>query len=171
MLNSSTQMTLQIGENFSYMGISASDDKEDWDPVESPLNDITLPWDPRVHRPWMLPDTYTSENRPPAQILLTNFGWNNPDRAFGLKFRRFARERELFQGVINHPWFNPTDWEDIESGRAGIDPNLRYYVFLDVHQCFDAHYPVYHGFVKNGDLQMNRTIENVNNNHCPAKNR
>jgi hypothetical protein len=42
---------------------------------------------------------------------LTNFGWNNPDRAFGLKFRRFARERELFQGVINHPWFNPTDWD------------------------------------------------------------
>lgn len=110
-------------------------------PENAYASDPTLYWDPNVERLW-LDGNNTSQKRPPAQILLTNVGWNNPANN-ALLVPRSLRETWLFEGVINHPWFLPTGWQDIESGVTQVDPSVLYYVFMDFFQCYDHHWPHY----------------------------
>ena len=108
-------------------------------PNASLINDKTLKWDPEVERYWLDPELANPmevppEKKPPAQILLTTLGWNQPNQTLGMQFMRSARETWLFEGVINHPYFHPTGWDDIESGKVEIQPDIQYYVFLDKYQ-------------------------------------
>jgi Exostosin family len=103
----------------------------------SPLNDQTLNWSTTVERQWLGP------KKPPAMLLLTNFGWNQPNQTAGLEIYRCLRTRYLVNGVINHPWFHPTAWEDINSGAVELSPTTRYYVFLDRETCAERNYPFY----------------------------
>ena len=78
-------------------------------------------------------------------VLLTNFGWNQPNVTAGLEIYRGLRTRMLVHGIINHPWFHPTAWEDINSGRLQVSPTTRYYVFLDRDTCLEMNCPNYMG--------------------------
>jgi hypothetical protein len=120
------------------------------------LHDKTVVWSSDVRRPWL--DTETS-SQPPAQILLTNYGWNHPNERRGLNHVRSLRHTALLNGIINHPWFHPTAWEDMLSNKTSIDPNIRYYVFLDKNTCFEANWPHYGLDEKrNYDRSHNRTL-------------
>jgi len=119
------------------------------------LNDITIDWDETVDRIWLNP----TAAKPTAQLLLTNFGWNQPNQTAALQYPRTIRLRKLLQGIINHPWFHPTAWQDIIEGRAEIDPTIRYYVFLDAETCFESNWPNYgKGDRANADIQENRIV-------------
>jgi hypothetical protein len=49
-------------------------------------------------------------------LLLTKLGWDQVDQEIALRdFGRRIRKTELMEGVINHPWFHPTAWEEYES--------------------------------------------------------
>jgi len=125
--------------------------------VRIPLNDKTLDWSPDVRRLW-LEKSPSSRPSAPAKLLLTTVGWNQPNQTTGLKFPRSKRVRGLVQGVINHPWFDPTAWEDILSNKATPDPSIRYYVFLDVDTCFESNWPKYgSGYKANCDTKFNRS--------------
>jgi hypothetical protein len=65
--------------------------------LNNPLHDKTLDWDPTVQHQWLDPNS----TRPPAMLLLTNTGWNQPDQEEGIKLWRSWRGRMLTQGVIN----------------------------------------------------------------------
>ena len=100
-------------------------------PTQSLIHDKTLHWAPHVDRRWLRPFN-ASNPKPPVQLVLTAIGWNQPNQTLALQNEaRGARETVLMEGVINHPWFHPTAWEDIESGRLEIDPDVQYYVFFD----------------------------------------
>lgn len=114
------------------------------------LNDQTLDWDGTVYRPWL---EDTSET-PPAMLLFTQFGWNQPNQTQGLDVYRNVRTRELANGIINHPWFHPTAWRDYDS-IAGTNKETRYYVFLDKHSCGEKNYPRYDGKGQEG-IMLNR---------------
>jgi hypothetical protein len=121
----------------------------------SPLYDQTVAWNSSVYRPWM--DQKNVRN-PPAMILLTNFAWNHPNQTFALTQYRCHRSTELYYGVINHPWFHPTAWEDITFGKTRISNSTRYYVILDFDTCFESHYPKYgYGKFYNRDQKGNRS--------------
>jgi hypothetical protein len=107
--------------------------------AKSSLNDQTLDWDPTVNRAWLNQKTKS----PPAMLLLTSYGWNHENRTFGREVFRNIRTRELVNGVINHPWFHPTAWQDINSGKMKLSNSTRYYVFLDKHSCGEKNYPKY----------------------------
>ena len=130
--------------------------------TSSLINDKTLRWDSHMERPWIMqnPDLSDSEHEPRFQILLTNIGWNHPDQNYALKKHpRGKRETYLMEGVVNHPLFHPTGWDDIESGRAQVRDDVYYYVFFDKFQCMDHHWPVYGGTQEdNMDTKYNRTI-------------
>jgi hypothetical protein len=112
-------------------------------PDNNTLNDKTIRWSRDVHRLWL--GNHVKENHlPPAQILVTNFGWNHPNRTVGLNYSRTLRSTRLTEGVINHPWFHPTAWHDFENSNISqIDKSIRYYVFLDVETCFESNWPNY----------------------------
>ena len=113
-----------------------------------PLHDHTVKWDSNMYRPWLDP----SAPDPPAMLVLTNFAWNHPNQTFGVQQYRGLRSAELYEGVINHPWFHPTAWEDIEAGRMQISNLTRYYVFFDFETCSESNYPRYgHGAMVNRD--------------------
>jgi hypothetical protein len=99
--------------------------------TKSPLYDQTIDWDADLHRPWL----DKSAPDPPAMLLLTTFGWNQPNQTAGLELYRGYRTREFLDGIVNHPWFHPTAWEDINSQRIEVSNTTRYYVFLDIEQC------------------------------------
>ena len=52
-------------------------------------------------------------------------------------------ERNLYTALVNHPWFHPTGWDDLEAGRLPVREDVRYYVFLDVNQCNEPNWPHY----------------------------
>lgn len=119
---------------------------------ESLINDKTLMWLPNVSRPWL-----DGSPQPPAMLLLTNYKWNHPNQTLGLDNYRGLRSRELLEGVINHPWFHPTAWEDIESGKMNISHDIRYYVFTDKETCRERNYPNYGmGDMGNRDILFGR---------------
>lgn len=102
-------------------------------------------------------------------LLLTTVGWNHPNQAFGLTVSRFLRERELFTAIVNHPWFHPTAWQDIQSGKMEIASDQNYYVFSDITQCREMNYPNYGGaWQGNRDGEFNRTGDDHNllQDHC-----
>jgi len=51
----------------------------------------------------------------------------------------------LYSGLVNHPLFHPTGWEDIENSLLEIRNNTNYYVFLDRMSCSESNYPIYGG--------------------------
>ena len=124
------------------------------------IQDQTLEWDPKVYRPWLDPNAPP----PPAVIVLTSFGWNHWNQTWARTIPRSIRETELFTGIINHPWFHPTLWEELEQlyqKRRRRPPGpitnrrttrfplpnttTRLYVFLDRPQCGESNYPIYNG--------------------------
>jgi hypothetical protein len=122
------------------------------------IYDKTIPWDSTVNRKWLHLDK--ENERPPAMLLLTNYGWNQPNQMEGLKLPRSTRERELITAVINHPWFHPTFWEDFERGSATLSPHTRYYVFMDVQMDIETNYPVYGAGMENFDGLYGRPKKN-----------
>ena len=93
----------------SYHKNNNNNNKTVWWP-HSLVQDKTLEWDPKVHRPWLDPNAPP----PPAVILLTSFGWNHVNQQWALTIPRSIRETELLTGVINHPWFHPTLWNELD---------------------------------------------------------
>jgi len=162
---------LIMGYNFWEINQMINIDMENRQPAQrSPIivtkrliNDKTLPWDTSMARPWL--EYYNNSSQlqsrhpPPVMILMTDIGWNQKKRSMGLARARFMRETELFTGVVNHPWFHPTAWDNIRSNRMVIRNDVRYYVFADVLQCREKNYPIYRGGMKNSDSSHNRTTE------------
>ncbi|KAG7346806.1 hypothetical protein IV203_005875 [Nitzschia inconspicua] len=124
------------------------------------VHDETLPWDPSVYRKWIAYENGHGE-KPPAMLLLTNLGWNQKNQTLGKQIPRRIRNKEFMIGIINHPWFHPTFWEELEEGQRTIPPNdtTRYYVFFDRPTYYDSHYPVYGGYNDNVDLADGRPKE------------
>jgi hypothetical protein len=119
----------------------------------SPLHDHTVTWDSDIQRPWLDP----SAPDPPAMLVLTNFAWNHPNQTYGIQQYRGLRSAELYEGIVNHPWFHPTAWEDIQAGRMEISNLTRYYVFFDFETCRESNYPRYgYGNIVNRDLKLGR---------------
>jgi Exostosin family len=153
------------------------------------LNDRTIELSPCVYRPWLmnqLPEqgvatparaaftrgksAKTQRPRPPPfKVLLTNFGWNHPDQGIGLNVTRTIRSRELLLGTVNHPYFDPIDWDEmnrrvvverINRTVNNDDDPTRYYVFMDVETCYESNYPIYGGgFENNLDTARGRVGE------------
>jgi Exostosin family len=153
-----------------------------------PLNDRTIELSPCVYRPWLMMDVAppaggaaparaaftrgksakTQRPRPPPfKVLLTNFGWNHPDQGIGLNVTRTIRSRELLLGTVNHPYFDPIDWDEMNrrvversngtDNDDGNDDPTRYYVFMDVETCYESNYPIYGGgFGRNLDTIRGR---------------
>lgn len=140
--------------------------------VPPSFNDKTLIWSSRSQTPNLTTGEglengghQHSQTPPPYQLLLTDFRWNNPDQRHGLNYSRVLRTRELLQGVVNHPNFNANGWEELTSGRRPIDPDIRYYVFLDVETCYEANYPHYGApYKENFDRVGGRVVAE---NHLP----
>jgi len=132
------------------------------------LNDKTLHWSKDVHRLWLDKTLTTSSSKPPAQLILTNLGWNHPDPDVGIRFTRSVRMHYMAEAVTNHPWFHPTTWDDVEKdGNFTIDSDIRYYAFLDVETCFELNWPNYSGSeASNRDLEFNRTFLAKRKNRC-----
>jgi hypothetical protein len=131
-------------------------------PDNNALNDKTISWSRDVHRLW-LGNHVKETDLPPAQTVVTNFGWNHPNRILGLNYSRTLRSTGLMEGVINHPWFHPTAWDDFEkSNISQIDKSIRYYVFLDGETCFESNWPNYgpKDSESNYDLMYNRASSN-----------
>ena len=160
---------------------------------ENPLNDKSITWDPSVDRMWL--DPRREEGRPlsllptpPAMILLTSYGWNQVDQTVALsQYSRQTRERELLDGIINHPWFHPTAWDDIENendnstvtiqsilGRTNNDSDeamnitTRFYIFLDISSDCEVHYPKYYSFDENLDTSGDRVNKTSNVMYHPT---
>lgn len=97
----------------------------------SPLNDQTIDYDATMHRPWL----DDSVPNPPAMIVLTDYAWNQLHLASGQDLYRGYRTMELVEGLVNHPYFHPTGWQDLNSGKMEISNTTRYYIFLDYETC------------------------------------
>jgi len=111
---------------------NASLDTDDVEESVYELNDQTIPW----------PDWATSiQPDAPAQILLTNYGWNHPNQTKGLTFARSIRSTTLLEGILQHPWFRPVSWDEASLHRT----NKTTYVFLDIETCFESNWPFYGG--------------------------
>mmetsp|Transcript_23628 Transcript_23628/g.33738 ORF Transcript_23628/g.33738 Transcript_23628/m.33738 type:complete len:508 (+) Transcript_23628:735-2258(+) len=123
------------------------------------IYDVSLPWYSTVDRLWLEDNTTSpSKNPPSTMILMTSYGWNGPNQTEGLLYARSIRERELYTGLVNHPLFHPTAWNDIENKVIDIPNNTNYYVFLDRMSCTEGNYPIYGGGItQNKDYEFGRT--------------
>ena len=121
------------------------------------IHDVTLPFHTTMYRPWLREEDENSTDIKIA-LLLTSFGWNREDQIDALRYPRMLRERELYSGVVNHPLFHPTGWEDIQkNGIQSIRNNTKYYVFLDRMNCKESNYPKYgQGLENNTDRHFGR---------------
>ncbi|CAB9500504.1 expressed unknown protein [Seminavis robusta] len=78
-----------------------------------------------------------------------------------MSFPRSLRSRELIQGVLNHPLFDPTfQWSQQQHLQLEeFNGNLQFVVFLDVETCFESNYPLYSkGSLKNLDTDHHRQL-------------
>jgi hypothetical protein len=135
---------------------------------ESPLNDQTVYWDTEMFRPW-LQSTTNQDDYPPAMLLITNYAWNHPNQSYAIQQYRGIRSAELYEGIVNHIWFHPRGWEEIQSGNSPClllmkNVNVtRCYLFLDFETCMEKNYPRYgHGHFVNRDTSAaagNRGME------------
>lgn len=133
------------------------------------INDRTMRLSPYVDRLWLHNGVIMpkgNEPKPKVKLILTEMGWNQPNVEKGLEFVRSLRLREIMQAVIDHPLFDPTfSWNDMVSGKLEIDPDIQYFVFMDVETCFESNYPNYAGdFPPNADRAANRTVKRAL--HC-----
>ena len=118
--------------------------------------------------------------------MVLSYGWNRADQSDALEnYSRQTRESEFLDGIINHPWFHPTAWDDVENGDnvtiqsiLGLEDNegdgdgdgdlnhttiaMRFYIFFDLSSNCEVHYPLYHLFDKNLDTSGGRV--NVSSN-------
>ena len=140
------------------------------------INDRTMRLSPYVDRLWLhntdLSATqHTSSDQqqqqpatPKTKIILTDFGWNQPNQTEALKCTRTIRQRELLQAIIDHPLFDPTfSWNETMTTAAAtnfqFDPSIQYFVFLDLETCFESNYPHYAaGKEVNLDIAANRSV-------------
>jgi hypothetical protein len=130
------------------------------------ISDRTVSLDPNTSRPWLSDLTLP---QPPYKLILTDIGWNHQNRTLGLQFSRFKRSRELLQGMLDHPYFDPTiQWSQVVNGTQTLDTNTsRYYVFLDVETCFESNYPFYGGGTSaNSDLEGGRIETPLSQHPC-----
>jgi hypothetical protein len=130
--------------------------------ITSPLHDQTVHWDFQMTRPWLESSINNIDftSLPPAMLLLTNYAWNHPNQSFALRQYRGIRSAELYEGIVNHPWFHPTAWEEIQSGNQSLSNVTRYYIFLDFETCSENNYPRYgHGYLVNQDTIGGRGAE------------
>lgn len=143
----------EISPSTEDVGSDPSSDTTMNAPAPPNLYDRTVIWDPAVNRSWLDP----AAPDPPAMLVLTNFAWNHPNQTYGIQQYRGIRSAELYEGIVNHPWFHPTAWEDIENGRMQVSNLTRYYVFLDFETCREHNYPYYgYGPLANRDLNFER---------------
>lgn len=96
---------------------------------------------------------YSRQSKPSYMILLTNHGWNQPNQLLSkLLYSRCIRTTELIKSIIDHSHFHPTAYEEIMNGKRNIDPNIRYYIILDIDTCFETNYPYSgKGYIGNSD--------------------
>jgi hypothetical protein len=126
---------------------------------ETVWKDSSVEWDYQMHRPWLDPRSPD----PPAMIIMTNFGWNHPNQTYGMSLYRGRRSHEFYEGIVNHPWFHPKGWEEIESGTRKLNNHTHYYMFLDVETCWEKNYPWYgHGYLENRVQDYGRGTESAN---------
>ncbi|GKY93015.1 hypothetical protein MPSEU_000270000 [Mayamaea pseudoterrestris] len=123
--------------------------------ISSFINDPTIRLDPNVSRPWMYDPALP---QPTYKLILTDIGWNQVNVTKGLLSSRSLRSRELLQGTVDHPNFDPSvRWSQIVDGTLSLDKRTQYYVFLDVETCFESNYPFYgKGFLANSDVEGGR---------------
>jgi hypothetical protein len=128
--------------------------------AHSPLNDKSLSW---TSRPLVSLEqeqqNKKNENEFPAgaMLVLTDYGWNQRNQTEAIKLYRGIRMRELIQGVVDHEWFHPTAWTDVNLGKRKVSNTTRYYVFLDRDTCAESNYPHYnHGRYRNRDSAFGR---------------
>ncbi|GFH47727.1 hypothetical protein CTEN210_04202 [Chaetoceros tenuissimus] len=133
------------------------------------INDVTLPFNTTIYRTW-LEEENDSSNVVKSMLLLTNYGWNKEDQIAALRYPRMLRERELYSGIVNHPLFHPTGWDDIEkNGIQAIRNNTNYYVFFDRMNCKESNYPKYgQGLENNTDRYFGRASYSMSHlwNNC-----
>lgn len=92
----------------------------------------------------------------PAQVFLTNFGWNHPDLSFVRQIGRTKFQENLNRGIVNHPWYNPRGWE-MYSESPSNSGYQRFYVFLDLETCYEENFPNYGwGMAANSDRENGR---------------
>lgn len=125
--------------------------------------DRSITWSLDIHRHWLDDHNGVDDiaETPPAQLLITNYGWNMANQSRALEFFRSQRQRELLRGIINHPWFHPTTWEKQYNRSTPVNNQTRYYVFLDFETCYERLWPWYgrHDGVQktNADREGDRT--------------
>lgn len=140
------------------------------------INDATVTLDPIIDHPWVryhLDPKNTSFEKPKVRLVLTDFGWNHPDATKGLSYSRCKRSRELLQGYIDHPHFDPTfQWTHHLDHRDNIDtdPEVQTIVLMDLESCFESNYPSYTGGGPNAnsDLMGGRAYEAVPDDRPPC---
>jgi hypothetical protein len=82
-----------------------------------------------------------------------------------LNWTRTIRSRELLQAVVDHPYFDPVDWDELNNRilRDGIPTEFadtRHYVFLDLETCYESDYPKYGRHETNLDPEGGRVANN-----------
>ena len=107
-------------------------------PFNIHLNDRTIRLSPNVRRPWVSYHQGETVERPKRKLILTDFGWNHPNQTYALSsFSRSIRSRELLQGYVDHPDFDPFfKWSDSVEGEIAIDPTMEYVVLMDIESKF-----------------------------------
>ncbi|CAB9511912.1 Exostosin-1 [Seminavis robusta] len=106
---------------------------------------------------------------PKRKLVLTDLGWNNPNKAKGLsEFPRSLRTRAILQAFIDHPDFDPQfHWRGMLEGKIPIDISLHYVVLLDIETCFESNYPNnVANFHANADTRMGRVVNDKGINPC-----
>lgn len=128
--------------------------------IINPLNDQSLDWpqDPSVKHLWLQEED--NQPPPPAMLVLTTVGWNHINQTYALEQFRSQRSRQLIHGLLRHPWFHPTAWQDHHQPQSSytIPNSTRLYVFMDYETCGEKNFPVYgKGMGFNADVVHNRT--------------
>jgi hypothetical protein len=91
----------------------------------------------------------------PAQVVLTDFGWNHANLDIARQYGRTEFQARLNRGIESHPWYNPLGWKMYQSD--SLTRNQRLYVFLDLETCYEENFPNYGwGLTANSDREHGR---------------
>lgn len=72
------------------------------------------------------------------EITYTRIGWFQKDATSGLQFGRSLAGKALMEAVIEHPRYNASAWDDLNSNPDASRPIV---AFLDVETCLEVHWP------------------------------